>query len=770
LEAPKQPGVRRILFSFAILAVILVLCFWGLQPPSSKPSTAPATEFSAVRALDFLHRILGPDEPHPIGSAANDGVRSRIVMEFNQLGYQTQVQAAFACAEYGTCATVRNVLARVDGTDRRGGAVLVAAHYDSVPAAPGDSDDGTGVATVLEIARAFKALPQPQHSIVLLIDDGEEAGLLGARGFVDSHPWAREIRAVVNVDARGTSGPSLMFETGSANEWTVQLYARHAARPITSSIFYSAYKRLPNSTDFSIFKNAGYQGLNFAFIGDEVHYHTPLDNSANISLSSLRHQGDNALASVRALANTNLEGLPRREASYFDLFGRAVICLRARALIILAALAAMLLLGQLLWMIRMRRLNLSELRSGLIAWPVTMIAAGLLAVVLRWLLWIGGVTPVSWTAHPLPSEIAFWLLSTAVVLTSAVFFRSKAGFWGLWCGVWMWWALLSILMVVFAPALSYVFVLPLVVAALAGLPVTLQRSPNAQLSAWAAVLPMFAAGIVLFPPVLLLYPGFGARAFVVISILVALILAPVAPLCVEPGAAPEMKGRSLRWTAVLATAAAACIAVVVPAYSAKAPERMNLKYWLDADSGNSQWIVQPASGRLPEPIRVAINLGRTERNSFPWETGPSFAASAPSVALAAPTFTVLQSSQTGERRVFSTLLRSERAAPEAAVFFPPNSGIDSVRIEGQILEPQNATARQAYANGWFSYSCPAIPASGIQIEFSLPIGKPVVVSVADQSYGLPREGEFLVNARPLTTTRSQNGDVTVVTRHVTLNP
>lgn len=769
MGAPKQPGVRRILFSFAILGVILVLCFWGLQPPSPKPSAAPATEFSAVRALDFLHRILGPDEPHPIGSAVNDGVRSRIIMELNQLGYQTQVQAAFACSEYGTCATVRNVLARIDGADRRGGAVLLAAHYDSVPAAPGDSDDGSGVATVLEISRALKALPPPYHSIVLLIDDGEEAGLLGARGFVDSHPWAREIRAAVNVDARGTSGPSLMFETGSANEWAVQLYAKHTARPLTSSIFYSAYKRLPNSTDFAIFKDAGYQGLNFAFIGDEVHYHTPLDNSANVNLFSLQHQGDNALGSVQALANTNLEGLPRTEAVYFDLFGRTVVCLRARALIILAAFSAALLLGQIAWMVRVKRLKTSELRPGLIAWPASMIATALLAVVLRWLLWIGGATPVNWTAHPLPAEVAFWLLAAAVVLTSAVFFGSKAGFWGLWCGVWSWWALLSILVAVLAPAVSYVLVIPLVSAALAGLPVTLW-SPNVRLSSWAAVLPMFAAAIVLFPPVLLLYPGFGARAFVVISILVALILAPVAPLCVEPGAAPEMKGRSLRWAAVLATAAATCIAVVVPTYSAKAPERMNLKYWLDADSGNSQWIVQPASGRLPEPIRVAINLGRTERNIFPWEAGPSFAASAPSVALAAPTFTVLQSSQTGERRILSALLRSERGAPEAALFFPPNSGIDSVRIEGQTVEPQNPAARQAYGNGWFSYSCPAIPASGIQIEFSLPVNKPVVVSVADQSYGLPPEGAFLVNARPLTTTRSQNGDVTIVTRHVTLNP
>jgi Peptidase family M28 len=770
LDSPKEPGLRPILFSLAVLAAILAVSILGLRPPSAKPSTAPATEFSAARAQDVLHRVLGPDEPHPIGSPANDAVRSRVVAELTQFGYQTQVQAAFACAGYGRCASVRNVLARLDGTDARGGAVLLAAHYDSVPAAPGDSDDGTGVAAVLEIARALKSLPRPRHSVVLLIDDGEEAGLLGARGFVDSHPWAKEVRAAVNVDARGTSGPSLMFETGSANEWAVRFYARHATRPITSSIFYTAYKRLPNGTDFTLFKDAGYQGLNFAFIGDEVHYHTALDNSANVSLRSLQQQGDNALASVEALANSDLRVQPARKAVYFDLFGRVVVRWPSRWTIIFALAAALLLIGQLAWMIRRKRVSFFELRWGFIAWPVTMIAITVLAVVLRWLLWIGGATPVNWTAHPLPSEIAFWSLAAAVVMTSAAFFATRAGFWGLWSGVWSWWALLSILTALLASGLSYVFLVPLIVAALAGLPATLWRNESARASSWGTSLPMFAAGIVIFPPVLLLYPGFGARAFVTISILTGLILTPIAPFCAELRGAGGVKRRMLHWTAILAMAAAACLAVIVPVYSAKSPERLNLKYWLDADSGNSEWIVVPASGRLPEPLRVAANLGRSERSAFPWENQPSFVTSAPSVALAAPTFTVLESSQSGSQRMFSALLRSERGAPEATVFFPASSGLDSVRIEGQPIEPESPATRELYSNNWFLYACPAMPASGIQIEFSLPVGKPVEVLVADQSYGLPPEGAFLVNARPLTATRSQEGDVTVVTRRVQLNP
>jgi len=61
---------------------------------------------------------------------------------------------------------------------------------------------------------------------------------------------------------------------------------------------------VPNNTDFTVFKAAGYQGFNFAFIGDVAYYHTPLDNWANASAGTIQHQGDNALSAVLALANS----------------------------------------------------------------------------------------------------------------------------------------------------------------------------------------------------------------------------------------------------------------------------------------------------------------------------------------------------------------------------------------------------------------------------------------------------------------------------------
>jgi len=627
-----------------------------------------------------------------------------------------------------------------------------------------------GAAAVLEIARALKSLPRPRNSIILLIDDAEEAGMLGARVFVDQHPWAKEVRAAVNLDARGTSGPSLLFETGSANEWIVRTYARHDAHPATSSLFYTIYKLIPNDTDFTVFKAAGYQGANFAFVGDAVHYHSPLDNFENASAASLQHHGDNAQPMVVALANTGLGNPPQREDAFFDVFEHWTIWWPVAWTLKMAAGAAFLLALEIAWIVWKKRLSGPALLWGLLAWLTTMLVTGSAAWILQWAAGRAGATPVDWIAHPLPLQIAFWSLALAVVSVLGVAFARRAGSLGLWAGVWIWWALLSVAVAWQTQGLSYVFVVPTCVAAIAGLPYAFRRSEEA--GYWgllAAILPLAAAGVVGFAPILLLYDGLGVRIFAGIGILACLVLSPLAPVCADLLSARGMWRVALQGAAIAATILAAFAGIVAPAYSAKSPERVNLEYWLDGDSGKAQWMVHPASGHLQEPIRVAINFHRLDKGAFPWSGAPAFLADAPPLDLAAPTFTILESTVDGSRRSYRTLLRSERGATDASVLFPPDAGIESVRIEGEPVQSETEHMRQ-YLNGWTYYDCPTMTPKGIEIRFTLPTGKPVEVYAVDQKYGLPAEGKFLLNARPFTARPSQEGDVTTVSRKVQLLP
>lgn len=768
MEPAHEPGVRRIFFAGAVLAGIFLLTRATGLPPSAKPTNAPAAEFSAGRAYSVLERLLGTRIPHPIGSPANDLVRQRVVDELKSLGYDPQIQTAFDCGEFGACATVNNVLVRIPG-NAAGPAVLLSAHYDSVAAGPGAFDDGAGVAAILEIARALKSLPQTRNPIVLLINDGEEAGLLGARAFVDQHPWARDVKAAINVDARGTAGPSMMFETGRANGWVVRIFSKAAKRPAATSVFYTVYKQLPNDTDFTIYKSAGYEGLNFAIIGDPVHYHTPLDNLDNADPASLQHQGENALESLLALANADLASPPPGDAVYFDLFERWMIRWPARSALPLAEFAAVLLCFQIGWMIWKKRMTVAECCWGLGEWLVMLVVGGLLAWILTQLLHRAGAIPVDWPAHPMPLVTAFWWLAISVVITHGMLFARRAAFWGSWAGGWIWWALLAILISWQAPGLSYLFVAPALVAGLTALLFTF-RGPESPAGFWlVAVLPLAAAALVVFPAILQLFVALGRQSLILIGVAVVVVLTPAAPLCRDLRKASGLTRLVIPLGPIAVAVLAAIAAIVLPAYSAKAPEHCNMDYWLDSDSGKSEWIVYPESKRLEESIRSATQFHRLDTGPFPWSTEVAFVADAPHVDLSPPSFTVQESSEAGGKRVFRALLRSERGAADAMVLFPPDCGVDSVRVNGLPVEPETEPIRR-YLNGWSIYESFTTPPKGVEVSFTLPIGKPVEVQVLDEVSGLPPEGLFLLKSRPLTATPFSNGDLTIASRRVQLIP
>ena len=618
MAADQEPGTQRILLIAAMLAAIFALSAWGLRPPAPKATNAPPDQFSAGRAVETLARVLGKGTPHPVGSDANSAVRDRILQEFVRIGYGPRVETGFVCNPSGTCATVNNnIVARLEGADKT--AVLLAAHYDSVPAGPGASDDGVGVAAVIEIARALKSRPVPRHSVILLIDDGEEAGLLGAREFVQSDPWAKDVRAVVNLDARGTSGPSLMFETGSANAWAARLYARSVPHPPTSSVFYTVYKQLPNDTDFTVLKAAGYEGLNFAFIDNVVQYHTPIDSLANVDPASVQHQGDNALHSLLALANADLSHIALEEAVYFDVFGHRTVRLPARWMPALG-IATILLIGfEMGLLLRARRLDLRQFLRGLCAWLLIVSGTATLGFILQHLMQLSGALPVNWIADPAAIQFTFWFLAISVAITLAVLFAPSCGFWGLWSGVWTWWALLSLAAVWAARGTSYVLLIPAVLAAVAALPGALLRSGKFEeiLTGSAVVLPLAASGIVGFPIALLLYDGLGNRALPGIAALIAFLFTPMLPLCVDFLKIKGVRGVAIFWTPVVVVFAAGFAALLMPPYSAQAPERVNIEYWKDADTGKTQWIIDPASGRLPDPLLAAASFRPPTKARFP---------------------------------------------------------------------------------------------------------------------------------------------------------
>ena len=309
----------------AVMAWVLLwtgLSVWGLQPPSPRGVDAPPDTFSAGRARGILDTLLDGVGPHPVGTPAARVVEGRIRDHLRGLGLTPRVQEALVCAG-SRCARVRNVIVRLPGRVPQAPPVVVNAHYDSVPAGPGAGDCGAGVAAALELARLLRDHPV-RTPVVLLFNEGEEAGLFGIRAWLREGPGP--VAAVVNLEARGTGGRAHLFETRGAMGALTRAYAAQATSPSVSALYVAIYRLLPNATDVSLLEGTGIPAVNFAFLEGGMRYHTPLDDRAHLDTRSLQHLGDGALAAVRGLSAADPATL--REGPddvVFDILGTVVV-------------------------------------------------------------------------------------------------------------------------------------------------------------------------------------------------------------------------------------------------------------------------------------------------------------------------------------------------------------------------------------------------------------------------------------------------------------
>lgn len=287
---------------------ILLLDFHTLPAPVKET----ATGFSARRAAADIAQIS--TEPHPVGSASHERTRQVIVEKLQDLGLVPSIQQSVGITEVANlviATPVQNIITCVRGS-ASSDSVLLTAHYDSVQTGPGASDDGAGVATILDTLRVLRHEAPLQNDLVVVFTDGEEHGMAGAEAFASTFlqgNWqslCSPPRVVLNFDNRGDRGPVYMFETGSHNAGLVRAYAQ-TPEPYGSSLLAAAYDLIPNNTDFSVFKNAGLPGLNFAMADGFETYHTALDTADRVNLRSVQQIGSNLVALLHHLGDAPLD-------------------------------------------------------------------------------------------------------------------------------------------------------------------------------------------------------------------------------------------------------------------------------------------------------------------------------------------------------------------------------------------------------------------------------------------------------------------------------
>ncbi len=281
---------------WVLVALFAAAATRSLQGTPVELLSGDASRFSAKRAAGHLEWLCA--EPHPLGSSAGMRAAERLAHELRQAGFDTGPKPA-AESRRGA-GPLRNVLGVRWGTGA-GPALLFVAHHDSTRFGPGAGDDGVGVAALLEVARIMGTGPAPQRTLAILFTDGEEAGMRGASAFLKGPrpAWLTPKTVVVNVEAVGNRGPTVLFQAGPNNGALLGAYRTATQRPHASSLADFIFQVLPNDTDFSVFKDAGYHGLSLAMVGGSSAYHAPFDTPKHLHGPSLQRLGDCLLGLAR---------------------------------------------------------------------------------------------------------------------------------------------------------------------------------------------------------------------------------------------------------------------------------------------------------------------------------------------------------------------------------------------------------------------------------------------------------------------------------------
>lgn len=724
----REESVKAILLAL-FLALAATFSIREHDPPAAVPASAAPQLFAAERALQHLSVIA--EKPHPIGSLEHGVVKDYLIKQLSEAGLEPQIQTSIAPnankAGPVLVSTLQNIVARLHGTGD-GKAVLLIAHYDSVLNSFGASDNGAAVAAMLETLRALKAGPPLKNDVIFLFTDGEEDGMLGARAFASENPWIKDVGVALNFDARGNSGPVIMFETSQNNGWLIDQFAHGSQYPVAHSLYYELYQLLPNNTDLTPLKKAGIAGLNFANIDGVDHYHTPIDNVQGVDPATMQHRGSYAVALTRQFGDADLTQTKRRNAIYFDLFGSVLVRYSSAwalplTFLITAVFAAVVTVG-----FRKRRLTVSGIVMGFVSLFVSLAASSLVG----WLLW-----KLIWRIRSGPSPAAtqsrvllFAFVALAIAITFAVFtfVRNRANVESLAIGSLLWWFLLMVVTSIFLPGATFVFHWPLLFSLL-GVGWMLVSTLPSRTNFTVLVLSLCALpGIILMAPLIYqIFVGLTLNfSFLVIALLVLLfgLLLPQLRLIETP----------FKWFVPGASAVVAIILLVTGIIinaSPAAKQTSRVLYALNTDTNKAIFAGDTSQGdqRTAQLMAGATEKGMLADFTYGRKSREYTLNPAPVAQLSAPELSVIHDETVDGVRSIELRLSSPRQAGMVAVYVDSNAQVLNASVNNKTVTNE--------ANERWGIQIDGVPKEGVDLQMRVKASEPLKLRVVDQSFGLP---------------------------------
>ncbi|EDW01024.1 endoplasmic reticulum metallopeptidase 1 isoform X1 [Drosophila grimshawi] len=300
-------------------------------------------QFIGERAEGTLLR-LSKIGPKVVGSAANEQVAVQLLLsEISEIidGARTdlfdiQKDVQIASGNYllwsmvNVYQSVQNVIVRLSPINATTEAsLLINSHFDSVPGSSGAGDSGLMCVIMLEVLRVITKYETPlQNTLIFLFNGAEENPLQGSHAFITQHPWAKNVRAVVNLDSAGSGGREILFQSGPDHPWLMKYYGQHITHPFASTIGEEMFQNgfIPSETDYRIFRDFGnIPGLDMAHTLNGYVYHTKYDRFNLIPRRTYQLTGDNLLGLIKGLGTAPELEDPAKYAEghmiYFDVLG-----------------------------------------------------------------------------------------------------------------------------------------------------------------------------------------------------------------------------------------------------------------------------------------------------------------------------------------------------------------------------------------------------------------------------------------------------------------
>ncbi|MCJ8165514.1 M20/M25/M40 family metallo-hydrolase [Pontibacter sp. E15-1] len=738
----RNPAVAA--FVLVVLTAAAFLSVYLLVPPAPVPADAPAAVFSAERAMRHVRQLA--KAPHAMGTPAHAEARAYLLQEMSGLGLAPQVQEAAAVNQAGKVAYVGyvyNLLGRLKGTGTDNKAILLMAHYDSQPNARGAGDDGAGVAAILETVRALKQGAPLDHDVIVLLTDGEEYGLYGAKAFI-GHPWAKQVGVVLNLEARGNSGPSMTFEMSPENGWVARQYIAAAPYPYAGSLGYEIYRRMPNNTDFTVFKETGYTGLNAAIIGGFVHYHKATDAPENLSQRSLQHHGSNLLALTQHFGHTSLAATKAPDLVFFNFIGRWMVRYPAQLNLLWVAIATLLLVVTL-------RVGLR--RGAVSGWQVVggffMSLLLLAAVVVLFIPINSMVLGLLSFTHPFNGLysadvffVAYLLLALGLFLLLSWLALRWLRLFSLMMGMLVLQFLMMAALYLLVPNAAYLLLFPLLFALAGVLAVFLMGLHALPVVNFRFALVLLLAALpavfLVMPIVQVVFTVFELQLPVATVALFGLLLGLLLPLL-------HILERSFSWRKIpllplvllVAGGITVSYAITSETPSPQRPLHSHVSYYLNADTGTAYWAsaFQATDDWNRQFFRNATTGALTD--VYPHAAIQYLKSAAAPMRVSAPTAEVLQDSVADGIRLLRLRLASPRQAAHLEVVLHPRQpdALQSVSLAGQRLQLQPLAGAQGPVYFTRLHGLPT--GKTVLLELRLKAGVPLTLYLYDQSIGLP---------------------------------